>query len=519
MDDDKDINGSSYNNTTDNSIKVDSETFVKRILELLVLISFIILTVIVGKNHEPWADEAQAWLLARDASIKDLITVNMRYEGSPVLWHMLLKVFIKFGLTYEFLYIVPIIFTSIGVAIFEFKVKAPTFLKIVLPFTYYIFFQYTIVARSYCLVFPTLMYLAAVWKYKTDKPILFAIGVAILLSISTHCLLLASCISLLYGIQVVLLTLKKLFKKGDIATSRIIKNWIMIVALLALFGATAYFLITPADHEEFRNSEESRYRSADTLLADSLVTNAKDPKICMIISITIVCVLYMAYWRDKRFFELLLYFVPIYLFLAFFYCNKWHIGLLFEVITFCLIIHDKLSDMNWFATLYMVCCCIQVFYSYNSGDYDYHNLYSASYQVAEYLKNNELEDKKIYALGYSTTAILPYFDYNPFNNIKSGKTYCSWKKDDPDSMTIEEIKEDMPDVFVISNFRDYNYIGMLNRLESNKIYEKYTFVGNTYIKDDIYETESFYIFVSQNLLKSENNETEYVYFNSKISTE
>ena len=67
-------------------------------------------------------------------------------------------------------------------------------------------------------------------------------------------------------------------------------------------------------------------------------------------------------------------------------------------------------------------------------------------------------------------------------------------------MTIEEIKEDMPDVFVISNFRDYNYIGMLNRLESNKIYEKYTFVGNTYIKDDIYETE-------------------YVYFNSKISTE
>ena len=122
MDEDKDINGSSYVNTTDSSIKVDSETFVKRILELLVLISFIILTVIVGKNHEPWADEAQAWLLARDASIKDLITVNMRYEGSPVLWHMILKAFIKFGLTYEFLYIVPIIFTSIGVAIFEFKV-------------------------------------------------------------------------------------------------------------------------------------------------------------------------------------------------------------------------------------------------------------------------------------------------------------------------------------------------------------------------------------------------------------
>jgi len=60
---------------------------------------------------------------------------------------------------------------------------------------------------------------------------------------------------------------------------------------------------------------------------------------------------------------------------------------------------------------------------------------------------------------------------------------------------------------------------MLNRLESNKIYERYTFVGNTYIKDDIYETESFYIYISQNLLSSENNDTEYVNFSSKTTTE
>ena len=502
-----------------NNVKVDHETLIERILELLVLISFIVLTLFIGRKHEPWADEAQAWLLARDASIKDLITINMRYEGSPLLWHVILKVFIRFGLTYKFLYIVPIIFSSIGVMIFEFKVKAPTFLKIILPFTYYIFFQYTIVARSYCLLFPILMYLASVWEYKTQKPILFAIGVALLLSISTHCLLLAACISLIYGFQVLGLTYKLIRRKEEIKARRVVANWLMIVLLLALFLFTAYFLITPEDHEVFRNAEQVRFLRADTILADSLVTNEKNPKICMIISIAIVAVLFVIYWRDKRFFETLLYILPIYFFLAFFYCNKWHVGLLFEILTFCLIIHGKLNSLNWFTTLYMVCCCIQIFYSYNSADYDYHNLYSASYQVADYIKNNNLEIKKIYALGYSTTAIQPYFDKNPFDNIKSGKTYCSWKIDDPDSMTLEEIKEDMPDVFIISNFRDYNYISMLNRLESNKIYEKYTFVGNTYIKDDIYETESFYIFISQNLLTSENNDTEYVYFNSRVTTE
>ena len=107
MKDENQIKDSNFKN-----IKVDSETFIQRILELLVLISFIVLTVIIGKRHEPWADEAQAWLLARDASIKNLIVNNMRYEGSPVLWHLVLKFFIKIGFTYDKLYIIPIIFSS-----------------------------------------------------------------------------------------------------------------------------------------------------------------------------------------------------------------------------------------------------------------------------------------------------------------------------------------------------------------------------------------------------------------------
>ena len=165
---------------------------------------------------------------------------------------------------------------------------------------------------------------------------------------------------------------------------------------------------------------------ADSILSDALITNEKDVKICMILSIAIVVVLFVVYWRDRRFLELLLYVLPLYFFLAFFYCNKWHIGILFEVITFCLIIHNKLSNFNWFPTLYMVCCCIQVFYSYNSADYDYHNLYSASYEVANYIKNNELESKKIYGLGYSTTAILPYILFmegrrSRYNDIGANK--------------------------------------------------------------------------------------------------
>lgn len=143
------------------------------ILELFALISFIYLALFVGNKHEPWADEAQAWLLARDTTISELIQNYMGYEGSPALWHLILKAFIAIGWQYEYYYVIPIIFTAIGVAILEFKTKLPLYLKLVLPFTYYIFYQYSIVARSYCLVFPILMYLATIYNEKTKKPIRF----------------------------------------------------------------------------------------------------------------------------------------------------------------------------------------------------------------------------------------------------------------------------------------------------------------------------------------------------------
>jgi hypothetical protein len=40
--------------------------------------------------HEKWADEAQAWLIARDLSLWRIFSYELRYEGSPGLWHLIL---------------------------------------------------------------------------------------------------------------------------------------------------------------------------------------------------------------------------------------------------------------------------------------------------------------------------------------------------------------------------------------------------------------------------------------------
>ncbi|MGC8917693.1 MAG: hypothetical protein ACP5NF_12030, partial [Thermoanaerobaculum sp.] len=41
-------------------------------------------------RHEPWRDEIQAWLLARDSPHLLDLWRHTRYEGHPLLWHVLL---------------------------------------------------------------------------------------------------------------------------------------------------------------------------------------------------------------------------------------------------------------------------------------------------------------------------------------------------------------------------------------------------------------------------------------------
>lgn len=85
----------------------------KIIFYLAILIAFITLSFLIGHKHEPWADEAQAWLIARDSSVSELFTTYLHSDGHPALWHLVLKLFQFLGLQIEYFYIIPIIFSSI----------------------------------------------------------------------------------------------------------------------------------------------------------------------------------------------------------------------------------------------------------------------------------------------------------------------------------------------------------------------------------------------------------------------
>ena len=49
-------------------------------------------------THESWADEAQAWLIARDLNVIEIVK-QMKYEGHSCLWHLILMPFAKMRLS------------------------------------------------------------------------------------------------------------------------------------------------------------------------------------------------------------------------------------------------------------------------------------------------------------------------------------------------------------------------------------------------------------------------------------
>src|SRR5579863_10454063 len=67
----------------------------------LALCAYALLVAFTALRHEPWADEAQSWLLGRDASLAQLWGHLLHYEGTPGLWQTLVHALIRLGVPYS----------------------------------------------------------------------------------------------------------------------------------------------------------------------------------------------------------------------------------------------------------------------------------------------------------------------------------------------------------------------------------------------------------------------------------
>ncbi len=143
-------------------------------------------------HHEPWADEAQAWLLARDASLAGLWTHLLHYEGTPGLWHTLLHVAIRLGFPYAALNVLSGILGFAAIWLLLQRAPLPLAIRLFLPFTFFLCYQYPVIARSYSLT-PLLLFACAPLYTGARRRVGLLTGLLCLLAaVSLHALVLSA---------------------------------------------------------------------------------------------------------------------------------------------------------------------------------------------------------------------------------------------------------------------------------------------------------------------------------------
>jgi len=196
------------------------------------------------QHHEKWADEAQAWLIARDLSLRAIWFHELRYEGSPGLWHTLLWIAQHvFHLGYGSIGVIGIAGATAGAALLIFKAPFPRYLRWPLAFTYVMIYQYAVIARPYTLL-PLLAFAAAAVFKDLQRPERMAVILLLLANLSLHGTILAGCLGLVY-----LLDARKAWRTFDAHLRK--RYWVCIGAVALSFLFIVLLLKPTPDIEEF----------------------------------------------------------------------------------------------------------------------------------------------------------------------------------------------------------------------------------------------------------------------------
>lgn len=204
-----------------------------KIICIGLFVVFAVLTLICASRHELWFDEAQAWTIARDNTIGGIFE-QLRYEGHPPLWYLILYVFSHLGFECSIAPIISWFFTAIAAAIVMFKAPFSIPIKALLIFSGGFLFFNSVMTRTYCLINLFLVLIAALFQKRKEHPIIFGILVALLAN--THV-----CVSGFIG-ALGLIMLHDIY--CDWKTNSAKKN-VLNLAGLAIAGVGVLMLIIP----------------------------------------------------------------------------------------------------------------------------------------------------------------------------------------------------------------------------------------------------------------------------------
>ena len=464
---------------------------------LLYFISHIVLSI----YHENWYDECVAWMIAKYTSVKDLLFYVPHYEGHPPLWHLILKVFAVMGVNYHVaLSIAVVFFSSATVYLILFYSPFPRIIKLALPFTYYIFYQYGVISRPYCVMMFVFGLLAITYKDRNIKVANYALVLVLLGLTSAYGVIISIGLCMAWFIE----RLKEYDYKSiqlvkNLAKDNVLKGIVAVCGCLFIIGLEffpyrdTYAMSTAVADRTYSDVIHNVYYDFLCIIPDTICYDVYDSKgidlhIVVVIGMLMLIHIYL-YGKKKK--TLALFFIPYVLFCLFgatIYLTDHHIGIMNLFFVFWVwvsldsvcscenVLNNRLnviknnplvikafSGLFVFAMIYAV--SVSFYYSMFSSAKDISDVFESGKRTAEFIKENRLTDYKMmagwltydessyYNVSDSAYTVIPEFGYNIFDYQEYGcdgqyNLHVILTEEEKDSLLEKWREIGLPDVIV-----------------------------------------------------------------------
>ena len=378
--------------------------------------------------HEPWVDEAQSWQLARSVSLVTMFRKYLRYEGSPGLWHVLLWVLSRAHISYAGMHWISGAIAIAGAWILVLKAPFPRYLKLSLPFTYFLLFQYAVVARNYVFVPLILFLIASRWKRGS---VAITVLLGLLANATLHAAVISGGLAVVYAIERI--------ADGSFKRPAKRRELLFCAVILLCFYAFAVWTTWPPRDHLIVARVQGESRSFVIFFIISLVRGVCQP---WPLSILFWIAIGLCFAARRR----LLYLLPVLFFACFCgtgYATWWHVGLVIPLVICLLWITwpepgARVSGYEVMGRAAMVVMVgTQILWSVYVLAYDHTHAYSPDLAAYKFLQPFVHEKDKIavtyvdepWIHSYEAVGILPYFDHNIYMNLPNA--FWSWSASDP----------------------------------------------------------------------------------------
>ena len=321
--------------------------------DVITLIIYLLGVCTVSFFHEPWFDEAQSWAIARSGTIKEILFEIPHYEGHPPLWHLILVPFAKLGAPYELsLAAVNIFFMTLAVAVLLFKSPFPKLIRCLLPFNFFLFYQYGVISRPYCILVLAIFLAAVCYKNRNEHPVKYLLCLALMCAVHSYGIMIAGCLCIVWLIEI-FTEYKKSGKLEDILKDR--RCWLMFCLLI--FAMLVMAAIVPDENVylggKMSNETEKKFDFSCinilfcfVIFSDSIITSffnyagvpseiaSQIPVI--VVSILLVALFVTITYRNKKLLTFLLPYGVLSIFGSFVYISPHHIGVITAFVIFVL---------------------------------------------------------------------------------------------------------------------------------------------------------------------------------------